>query len=248
MLPVAGLQKLSLVDYPGHICAILFLQGCNMRCPFCHNAVLVPCEYEDDQVYAQRWEEVLDYLSHRRTFLEGVCITGGEPTLHKDLPNAIQELRSLGYKVKLDTNGTNPGMVEVLLREGQVDYIAMDVKTSLGRYGELGIKNPATIEKIRDTIRIIMNLAPEYEFRTTVVPGFVEEDDIVEIVREISGARRYVLQAYRPEYVLDPDKAPTSIVGPEKIRRFVEIASPYVGEILVRGYGDVKSLGVKCGC
>ncbi len=239
MFPIAGIQKLSLVDYPDHLCAILFLQGCNMRCPFCHNATLVPCEYELDSVYARRWEEVFDYLSHRRNFLEGVCITGGEPTLHKELPNLIHELRSLGYKVKLDTNGTNSSMVEVLLREGQIDYIAMDIKTSLSRYSELGVENPLLIQQIRKTIKVIMDLAPHYEFRTTVVPGLVEEEDLREILQEIRGAQRYVFQSYRPDYVLEPDKAPSRVVGPNKMRRYVQIASQEVGEVLVRGYGDL---------
>ncbi len=247
MLPIAGIQKLSLVDYPGHLCAILFLQGCNMRCPFCHNAVLVPCEYEPDWVYSRRWEEVLEYLSHRRNFLEGVCITGGEPTLHRDLPEGIQILRSLGYKIKLDTNGTNPVMVESLLRENQIDYVAMDIKTSLDRYVELGVSNPVLITNIRKTIKVIMDLAPDYEFRTTMVPGLIEEEDFVKILEEIRGARRYVLQAYRPEYVLDSEKAPPNSIAPERLSKYVEMASGKVNEILARGYGGVKIGVVKCG-
>ena len=246
MLPVAGLQRLSLVDYPNHLCAIVFLQGCNLRCPFCHNVALIPCEYEPEEVYKERWEEVLDYLSHRKTFLEGVCITGGEPTLHADLPNAIHQIKSLGYKVKLDTNGTNPGMLELLLREGQLDYVAMDVKTRLERYTELGLTTPDGIDRIRKSISLIISIAPDYEFRTTVVPGFVEEEDIRAIAKEISSARRYVLQAYRSEYVFDPEHCPDWVHPPEKIRRFVELSRDAVGEVLVRGYGDSAVLGLKC--
>ncbi len=246
MFPIAGIQKLSLVDYPGHLCAIVFTQGCNMHCPYCHNVSLVPCEYEGGDAYAQRWEEVFDYLSHRRGFIEGVCITGGEPTLHRELPNFIHELRLLGYKVKLDTNGTNPGMVEVLLRESQIDYVAMDIKTCFDRYNELGITNLEVIENIKKTKDIIINLAPDYEFRTTVVPGIVEEEDIRDIVESIKGARRYVLQAYHSEYVLEPDKSPAAMTPPEKIREYVRIASPLIGEVIVRGYGDSQSFRITC--
>ncbi len=240
MLPIAGIQKLSLVNYPEKLCAVLFLQGCNLRCPYCHNASLIPCEWEGSGVYLERWEQVFDYLERRRLFLEGVCITGGEPTIHSELPNIIHEIKQMGYQVKLDTNGTNPGMIEILLREGQLDYIAMDIKTSFGKYYLLGA-NDSIVDKIKSSIELIVSLSGDYEFRTTAVPGLVEESDIISIAQVIKGAKRYVLQAYRCEYVFDPEKSPAGALPPNKIRRFLDMLSGYVEEVLVRGYGDLTT-------
>lgn len=189
---ISGLQNTTLLDYPGHVAATVFLGGCNFRCPFCHNAdiVLEPCENLSR-------EKLMAFLAKRSGVLDGVCITGGEPTLYDDLVDLLYDIKSMGLLIKLDTNGTNPSMLKKIVEKGLVDYIAMDVKSSMKRYGiAVGISdyNTAAIE---ESIRYIMECGIQYEFRTTLVKGIHTYDDMRGIVSLISGAHAYYLQSYK---------------------------------------------------
>jgi pyruvate formate lyase activating enzyme len=199
---LGGLQKSSLIDYPGRVSCVCFVTGCNFHCPYCHNPDLVRgnlsnlSPIDDQSFYA--------FLAKRKGLLDGVVISGGEPTLRKDLPGICATIKGLGYSVKLDTNGSQPLMIKNLIQEGLVDYIAMDIKTDPLLY-------PSTIAKdcdpnqILSTIRIIMTSAPCYEFRTTCVRPLVDEDVMEKISQLIPGARLYVLQGFHKAKVLNPE-------------------------------------------
>lgn len=192
-MKIKGLQKLTLLDYPGRLAATVFLGGCNMRCPFCHNASLVVrpdnTEITEDELFA--------FLESRRGKLSGVCVTGGEPTLNRELPSFISKIRALGYSVKLDTNGTHPEMLESLIRDGLVDYVAMDIKNTKEKYAlTAGLDESFDISTIERSIDIIMKKAPDYEFRTTVVRELHTPEDLVAISEWITDAKNYFLQKY----------------------------------------------------
>ncbi len=236
-IPIAGFQKVSLIDYPSHISAIVFLQGCNMRCPYCHNAVLVPSPSETDEVYQQRQEALLSYLEERKDVLEGVCITGGEPTMSVELPVFIKALKRIGYKIKLDTNGTNPEMLLPLFTDRLVDYVAMDIKTSFERYALVGITSQTLIDNIKKSILLIKEHSPDYEFRTTLEPNTVSLTDISSMGAFIKGARRWALQAYRPDVVLDESRCSKRTYSPQEAMEFSEKAGSFAKEVILRGYG-----------
>ncbi|MGF6990008.1 pyruvate formate lyase activating enzyme [Lachnospiraceae bacterium PF1-21] len=190
---IQGLQKTTLLDYPGKVACTVFTSGCNFRCPFCHNASLVIGTHQYKKIPE---DEFFAFLKKRQGILDGVCVTGGEPLVHQDIKEFIQKIRQLGFLVKLDTNGSFPKMLSQLLEEKLVDYVAMDIKNSPIKYAEtIGVPdyNTAAIEK---SIRIIMNSEVDYEFRTTVVQEFHTKADFVEIARLIKGAKAYYLQQY----------------------------------------------------
>lgn len=196
---IGGFQKTSLLDYPEKISAIVFTQGCNFRCPYCHNPELLKADGNTPNVSVS---SVLDFLKTRRGKLDGVVITGGEPCLHVDLPEFIKEIKKLGFLVKLDTNGSYPGMLERLTEENLLDYIAMDIKAPLNRYKYIsGID--IDINKIKMSIKHIMNCGTDYEFRTTVLKRLLSIEDFEKIGNEIHGAKRYYLQKFVPSKVLD---------------------------------------------
>ncbi|OPL15144.1 MAG: hypothetical protein AVO39_01715 [delta proteobacterium MLS_D] len=224
-MEIGYLQKFSLIDYPGSICATLFTRGCNFRCPYCHNPELVIGPPSDA---SPTTDDVLDFLEKRRGKLQAVTITGGEPTIHGDrllrFAAAVKEKELL---VKVDTNGTMPDVLKNLIDEHLVDYIAMDVKGPLDAYSRLTCVN-VDIESIRRSIELIMTSAPDYEFRTTVARSLLSHDDLEETARTIAGAKRYILQKFVPSKTLDPafmnegtydDEAFEVIM--EKIRRWV---------------------------
>lgn len=189
---IAGLQKMTLLDYPGKIACTVFLPGCNLRCPFCHNASLVLPERLQPLMTQ---EELLDFLSTRVRKLDGVCVTGGEPTLHHDLPDLLRQIRSLGFSVKLDTNGTRPKMLQAILDEGLADYVAMDIKNSPAKYaGTCG--GADVLSDVQESIRLLMDSGVDYEFRTTVLHPWHTPEDLAAIGRWITGAKRYYLQAF----------------------------------------------------
>ena len=189
---IQGLQKLTLLDFPGRVACTVFTGGCNFRCPFCHNAILVTGDVSSKRMDEN---EIIAFLKKRQGILDGVCITGGEPLLSYGIEDFIRRIKETGLLVKLDTNGAYPEKLSRLLDEGLVDYVAMDVKNSKSKYAmTVGLKDfPA---KVEESIRIIMEKAPDYEFRTTVVRELHEAQDIVDITNWISGARRYFLQTY----------------------------------------------------
>ena len=191
---IKGLQTLTLLDYPGKVACTVFLGGCNFRCPYCHNGGIVLNPGAEPDIPA---EKVFDLLKKRRGVLEGVCITGGEPTLWKGLWDFAKEVKALGYAVKLDTNGTNPETLHKLILGGIVDHVAMDIKNSQAKYGEtVGVKN-FDIKPVQDSVRILKQGTVGYEFRTTVVKDMHTPQDIVDIGKWIQGAERYFLQPYR---------------------------------------------------
>jgi len=191
---IKGLQTLTLLDYPGKVACTVFTGGCNFRCPFCHNGGIVLNPGAEPSIPE---EKVFDLLKKRRGVLEGVCITGGEPTLWKGLWDFAKEIKAMGYSVKLDTNGTNPELMHKLILAGVVDYVAMDIKNSPDKYGEtIGVKG-FNLQPVKDSVRLLMQGTAGYEFRTTVVKGMHTPQDIVEIGKWIQGAQKYFIQPYR---------------------------------------------------
>ncbi len=191
-MKIAGLQKLTLLDFPGKMACTVFTEGCNFRCPFCHNALLV----EGDNPPFMSEEEFFSFLNKRQGVLEGVCITGGEPTLNPDLPDFIGKIKSLGFAVKLDTNGFLPGMLKNLIENSLLDYVAMDIKSSKEGYGKaVGIENFNTAN-IEESVELLKNSGMDFEFRTTVVKELHTEKEIKDMGTWLKGAPKYFLQAF----------------------------------------------------
>ena len=187
---LSGLQKLTLLDFPGRIAATVFTRGCNMRCPFCHNASLV---VGGADIIPE--EEFFAFLESRRGRLGGVCVSGGEPTLQADLPRFIEKIKAMDFEVKLDTNGTNPEMLSSLIDGGLLDYVAMDIKSSPEGYARVSGVSP-DMEKIKRSIELLLSDKIDYEFRTTVAKPLFSTGDFVEIGKLIKGAKRYYLQGF----------------------------------------------------
>ncbi len=214
-----GLAKLTLIDYPGKTACMVFTIGCNMRCPYCHNPELV--EETVGTKISER--EVFDFLDSRREKLDGVVVTGGEPTMHEDLPRVLKEIKRRGYLVKLDSNGTRPEVLRNAIADGVVDYIAMDIKAPLRKYDEVAAR-PVDTEAIRTSIKLLMSSSIEYEFRTTVVKSMLSPDDIEQIGKEIRGAKRFYLQRFVPGTTLHPrfDQATYSDDELERFKRTLQ--------------------------
>lgn len=190
---IGGLQKLTLLDFPGHTACTLFTSGCNFKCPFCHNASLVEC---DGAVGSIDENELFRFLEKRRGLLDGVAVTGGEPLLHADLPELLKKIKSYGYSIKLDTNGSFPDRLAEITESGLADYIAMDVKSSPGHYAEL-TGTGAYTDCVLESIRLLMNGKTPFEFRTTAVQPFHTVQDFEEIGKLISGAPHYFIQCFK---------------------------------------------------
>ena len=228
-MKIHGLQKMTLLDYPGHVACTVFLGGCDLRCPFCHNFELIDGSAEpimDDQ-------ELLSFLKKRQGLLDGVAITGGEPCLRPDLIDLIKDIRALGYPVKLDTNGLHPDVLETLVKERLVDYVAMDIKNSPEHYAQTSGVETIDLDKIRRSISILMHGPVDYEFRTTVIDQLHNAQDMEGIGTLIQGAKRFFLQAFT-----DRDSVPFagfSAPPAEKMRSYAEIVGKYVQETTIRG-------------
>ncbi len=202
-MEIGGLQKTTLIDYPGKIACTIFLIGCNFRCPFCYSAELVLPEKIKNQPRIDE-KELFRFLKERRKYLEGVVICGGEPTIHSDLSDFLLQIKKMGYLIKLDTNGTHPDVIKKLIDKKLVDYIAMDIKAPLEeeKYAVAsGVK--VDLEKIRQSIALIKNSGIDYEFRTTVVPTIHQLEDILNIAQAIAPAQKFYLQNFRPEKTLN---------------------------------------------
>lgn len=225
-----GLQKLTLLDYPGKMACTMFTGGCNFRCPFCHNADLV---FLPENTVEIPDEDIMHFLKRRNTILEGVCISGGEPLLHPDLEHYLRMIKDLGYKVKLDTNGSFPKRLKHLIEEGLIDYVAMDVKNAPSRYGEtIGIKN-VDLSNIKESIAYLMEEKIPYEFRCTIVKEFHDEESMEELGRWISGARVLYLQNFEDsERVIQKGLHAHS---KETLIKFKDILSKYINKIEIRG-------------
>lgn len=201
-MQIGGFQKNSMIDFPGAVACVVFTPGCNFTCPYCHNPDLAAGPPAGGKISE---DEVLAFLKRRKGLLDGVAITGGEPTLQPGLTDFIQTVRNFGFRVKLDTNGSRPRVLQQLLEDSLVDYLAMDIKTGPSLYPML-MKGGLTLDPIRESIRIIMETAVDYEFRTTCVRPWVDEAVMTEIAGLVRGARRHILQkCSRNVTVLDPD-------------------------------------------
>ena len=230
-MKIKGFQGTSLLDFPGRVASLIFFGGCNLTCPFCHNPSLVldPEQYPD---YPR--DVILDELKSRIPFIDGVVISGGEPTIDPECINLLRDIKELGLAVKLDTNGLKPELLNSLTNEGLVDYIAFDLKTAPGRYGELH-NAPVNIEALQRAIANLLAGKVDYEFRTTCVPGFVAEEDVRLMGEAIRGAKRWVFQQFMPEHSLDAGLQESESYPDEMIREFAEIGEGYVDEVSVRG-------------
>lgn len=198
---IGGLQKLTLIDYPGKLAATVFFTGCNFRCPWCYSSELVLPEKIKEQPRISE-KELFSFLKERQGLLEGIVICGGEPTINNDLPKFVKKIKKLGYVVKLDTNGSNPKMLKRLIKEKLIDYVAMDVKLPKEKYPKiLKVK----VDDIEESVKILKQNKVDYEFRTTVVPSILDKEDIIKITKWIGGPSvKYYLQNFRPEKTLDP--------------------------------------------
>ena len=228
-MKIKGLQKLTLLDYPGRLAATVFLGGCNFRCPFCHNASLVVrgdgAEISEDELFA--------FLESRRGKLSGVCITGGEPTLNTSLPQFIERIRVLGYLVKLDTNGTNPEMLEALVKGGLVDYVAMDVKSSIENYGRVAGIPGLDTAAVERSIDFLLGGEVEYEFRTTVVRELHSAADLEALALRIRGARAYFLQPFKDSGDIIEDGF--SSYSTAEISKLLDLVKVYIPNAQIRG-------------
>lgn len=230
-MEIAGFNKITLLDYPHHLASTIFLRGCDFRCPFCHNSSLVLPSKNDGHSISE--EDILSYLKKRSSILEGVCITGGEPTLQKNLISFIDKIKKIGLEVKLDTNGNHPETIEQLISQQLIDSIAMDIKNSLSCYGEtIGIPNFDT-SKIEHSVSLIQNSNLSYEFRTTIVKEFHTEQTIKEISQWLKGSNIYYLQSFEDSgNLIGSNLSPHS---KETLTNFQKIASSYIQQVFIRG-------------
>lgn len=197
---IGGLHKLSLIDYPGKLSAVIFTRGCNFRCPYCHNPELIESNGGD---FIEE-DKILSFLDERKGKLDGVVLTGGEPTLQSEIVEFLERIKRLGFFVKLDTNGSYPERIKELIDRKLLDYIAMDIKAPLYKYNRTTLTSIDT-ERIVESIHLIMNSGIDYEFRTTVVRSLLSRDDFPKIGEMIKSAKLFVLQEFRPTKTLDPD-------------------------------------------
>ncbi|MCR5809165.1 MAG: anaerobic ribonucleoside-triphosphate reductase activating protein [Clostridiales bacterium] len=228
-MEINGIQKLTLLDYPGKVACTVFLAGCDLRCPFCHNSELwsskAPAVMTDEELYA--------FLKKRRGMLDGVAFTGGEPTLREDLEEVIRNVRALGYSVKLDSNGAHPEKLRRLVESGLVDYVAMDVKNDPARYAETCGKKEMDLSPIAESIDLLLHGSVDYEFRTTVVRELHDETSFINIGRMIRGAKRYFLQPFadRDTVLFAGFTAPS----PAEMEKYLEAVKPFVMHAEIRG-------------
>lgn len=228
-MKIAGLQKMTLLDFPGRVACTVFLGGCDFRCPFCHNYEMVDGSLEplmDD-------DELIKFLEKRKGLLDGVAVTGGEPCLHKGLPGLLGRFRELGYAVKLDTNGYHPDVLETVLRNDLADYIAMDIKNSPDKYAVTCGVPEVDMSRIEKSISLIINNTADYEFRTTAVSELHDENDFGEIGKLIKGAKRYFIQSFA-----DRESVPYSgLSAPSKaeLEAFAAAAGRFVTSVSLRG-------------
>jgi len=199
-MKIGGFQKISTIDYPGYLASTIFLSGCNLKCKYCHNPSLAQGEMGSEEISTQ---EVLAYLEKRRGFIDAVCISGGEPTIHEELEDLISSIKGMGYKVKLDTNGTNPAVVKNLVDNNLVDYVAVDIKATIDKYHEVAGCFVNT-DKIKETIKLLIASNVDYEFRTTFLPD-LDHTDMKEIAGYVEGSNKYVIQQFRNKVTLDED-------------------------------------------
>ena len=227
-MDIAGLQKLTLLDFPGKLACTVFLPGCNLRCPFCHNASLVlPGRAAPFMTQA----ELLDFLRGRKGKLDGVCITGGEPTLHRDLMQLVQQIKELGLACKLDTNGTRPEVLKQLLDAKLLDYVAMDIKNSPQKYTAT-CGNVDVLENVKESVRLLEESGIDHEFRTTVFHPYHTREDMTEIGKWLSGTKKYFIQQFVDSGDLIGEG---QALSPEEMQALLEAVKPYIPSAELRG-------------
>ena len=226
---IGGLQKLTLLDFPEVVSCIVFTKGCNFRCPFCHNASLV--EKSDEEISPS---EVLSFLKKRQGLLDGVVITGGEPLLNPDIPAFLSEIRDMGYKIKLDTNGSKPKLLKEIVSEGLLDYVAMDIKNSPEEYIQAtGVDK--FLKETEESKDFLLEGNIPYEFRTTVVRGIHTKESVLSLAKWIEGAEKYYLQQYKDSgEILNPEGL--SSFSNEEMEEFLKIVSPYTKSSFIRNF------------
>lgn len=230
-MQIRGWVRTSLIDYPGKIATVLFTGGCNFRCPYCQNSELV---LHPESLPEIDPAEIFQLLTRRRGVIDGVVITGGEPTLQRDLGGFMWKLKELGLAIKLDTNGYRPQVLRELLERGLLDYVAMDIKTSLAKY-HLAAGVPVDVGRIEESVSLILSLGVDHEFRTTVVPGIVAPEDVEEMARLISGAGRYILQQFRPQETLEPHFREIVPYPAQTLLEMAQAAERWIEEVEARG-------------
>lgn len=234
-LTIKKMIETSFLDWDGKIVTTLYVPNCNYRCPYCHNWPLFenPDEFEN-----VGHDKIKKYLEEHKDFIDGICLTGGEPSLYTGVADFLKEIKSMGFDVKLDTNGSDPGLLQSLIDDGLVNYVAMDIKASLDERYHAAAGVEVNLDDVKKSISVLMGSGIGYEFRTTVVPTLVETEDVVNIAKFIEGAKKYVLQQF-----VGPGsyKEEIASIQPFERRVFNEMvmaASPYVGEVLLRGNVD----------
>jgi len=232
-MQIKGFQETSFIDYPGKICSLVFLGNCNFRCPYCHNPDLILGNIVDlDE------EKIINFIIEKKKWIDGVCITGGEPSLHKDVIDFAKKLKEKGFLVKFDTNGTNPELLKELIKKKLVDFIAMDIKNPLKKYEEI-TKTKVDVEKIKKSIELIKKSGNkkdgiDYEFRTTILPKHHNEKSLIEIAKDLKGAKKFVLQNFKTGRCLDETYNKEKSFSHDELMKFKELVKDYFKEVEVR--------------
>ena len=236
-MDIKGFIDVSFVDWDGKVSAVMFLPNCNFRCPFCHNLNLV---LNPENIETILFEQVKKQLEKQRGWIDGVCITGGEPTLHSNLPELCSRLKKMGFLVKLDTNGTNPAILKELMNKGLIDYVAMDIKAPLTaeKYSRAsGVKAEELLQKVKESIEALLESNIDYEFRTTVVPTLHDLEDIRQICRSLVGCRKYVLQKFDVSLgkeTLNPEFMKLKPFTDEDMQKFLDAAQKLIPNTKLR--------------
>ena len=236
-MEIKGFIDVSFVDWDGKVSAVMFLPNCNFRCPFCHNLNLV---LNPENIETIPFEQVKKQLEKQRGWIDGVCITGGEPTLHSNLPELCSRLKKMGFLVKLDTNGTNPAILKELMNKGLIDYVAMDIKAPLTaeKYSRAsGVKAEELLQKVKESIEALLESNIDYEFRTTVVPTLHDLEDIRQICRSLVGCRKYVLQKFDVSLgkeTLNPEFMKLKPFTDEDMQKFLDAAQKLIPNTKLR--------------
>jgi len=236
-MKIGGLQKLTLIDYPNTLACTVFLSGCNFRCPWCYSPELVVPKLIAYQPEIKE-SEFFDFLKEKKGLLDGVVICGGEPTIHSELPLFCSKIKNAGYKIKLDTNGSSPEMLEKLFKLKLVDYVAMDIKAPKEKYAQAvgfgGATGNYLTDKIERSINVLKNSGVDHEFRTTVVPGEHTTEDIVKIAHWIRPAKKYFLQKFRPEKTINPLFEEKTTFDDKEMFQIKECVAPLFDTIFLR--------------
>ena len=232
-MKIGGLQKLTLIDYPGKLACTIFISGCNFRCPWCYSSELVVPEKIEELTGINK-KEVFAFLEKRKGKIEGIVLCGGEPTVDPDVVQFVEEIKEKSFSVKLDTNGSRPEVIQELLEKGLLDYIAMDIKAPLERYQEV-VGVAVDTNKIKESIEIIKNCGIDYEFRTTIIPGVHQKKDVEKMGKMIEGGERYFLQNFLPEKTIDEGFLERKPFIQKDLEILRKAAEPFVKECKTRG-------------